>query len=200
MVCPLLNIEMTGGKKTMEKQSRRSVPSWIWDFAGQHRPQYVLSVLSAVCGVVCGILPYFVMAGIISDLLGGCRDMSIYIKNCLVLAVLWLGRCGFHSISTTLSHKATFAVPGTIRKRVCAKLSRVPLGTVLDIPSGSIKNVLVVAYRQHRNGRIWHISYRSLHPICWWLSLFWCICLFWIGGWRWRYWQRFRLVLAAMPS
>ena len=74
----------------MEKQSRRSVPSWIWDFAGQHRTQYVLSVLSAVCGVVCGILPYFVMAGIISDLLGGCRDMSIYIKNCLVMAVLWL--------------------------------------------------------------------------------------------------------------
>ena len=127
----------------MEKQSRRSVPSWIWDFAGQHRTQYVLSGLSAVCGVVCGILPYFVMAGIISDLLGGCRDMSIYIKNCLVMAVLWLGRCGFHSISTTLSHKATFAVLGTIRKRVCAKLSRVPLGTVLDIPSGSIKNVLV---------------------------------------------------------
>ena len=59
------------------------------------------------------------------------------------MAVLWLGRCGFHSISTTLSHKATFAVLGTIRKRVCAKLSRVPLGTVLDIPSGSIKNVLV---------------------------------------------------------
>ena len=59
------------------------------------------------------------------------------------MAVLWLGNCGFHSISTTLSHKATFAVLGTIRKRVCAKLSRVPLGTVLDIPSGSIKNVLV---------------------------------------------------------
>ena len=127
----------------MNDQSKRSVPAWIWDFAGQHRPQYVLSVLSAVCGVACGILPYFVMAGIISDLLGGCRDMSIYIKNCLVMAVLWLGRCGFHSISTTLSHKATFAVLGNIRKRVCAKLSRVPLGTVLDIPSGSIKNVLV---------------------------------------------------------
>lgn len=127
----------------MNDQSKRSVPAWIWDFAGQHRPQYVLSVLSAVCGVVCGILPYFVMASIISDLLGGCRDMSIYIKNCLVMAVLWLGRCGFHSISTTLSHKATFAVLGNIRKRVCAKLSRVPLGTVLDIPSGSIKNVLV---------------------------------------------------------
>lgn len=127
----------------MNDPSKRSVPAWIWDFAGQHRPQYVLSVLSAVCGVACGILPYFVMAGIISDLLGGCGDMSIYIKNCLVMAVLWLGRCGFHSISTTLSHKATFAVLGNIRKRVCAKLSRVPLGTVLDIPSGSIKNVLV---------------------------------------------------------
>ncbi len=73
----------------MNDPSKRSVPVWIWDFAGQHRPQYVLSVLSAVCGVVCGILPYFVMAGIISGLLGGCADMSIYIKNCLVMAVLW---------------------------------------------------------------------------------------------------------------
>lgn len=32
---------------------------------------------------------------------------------------------------------------GNIRKRVCEKLSRVPLGTVPDIPSGSVKNVLV---------------------------------------------------------
>ncbi len=68
-------------------------------------------------------LPYFVMANIIADLLGGCRDMNIYF--------------------TTLSHKATFAVLGNIRKRVCEKMIRVPLGTVLDMPSGSIKNVLV---------------------------------------------------------
>lgn len=127
----------------MNQKAKRSTVEWIWDFAGKFRPKYVLSVLSAVCSVICGILPYFVMASIIENLLCGCRDADIYLKNCLLMAVLWVGRCGFHSISTTLSHKATFAVLGNIRKRVCEKLSRVPLGTVLDMPSGSVKNVLV---------------------------------------------------------
>ena len=127
----------------MNTKMKRSTATWIWDFAGEYRSRYVLSVLSAVCGVICGILPYFVMANMIGDLLGGCRDTNIYLQHCLVMALLWVGRCGFHSISTTLSHKATFAVLGNIRKRVCEKLTRVPLGTVLDMPSGSVKNVLV---------------------------------------------------------
>lgn len=127
----------------MNTRIKRSTATWIWDFAGEYRSRYVLSVLSAVCGVICGILPYFVMANMIGDLLGGCRDMNIYLQHCLAMALLWVGRCGFHGISTTLSHKATFAVLGNIRKRVCEKLTRVPLGTVLDMPSGSVKNVLV---------------------------------------------------------
>lgn len=127
----------------MKEKQKRSAASWIWEFAGKFRPKYVLSVLSAVCGVICGILPYFVMAQIIGDLLGGCKEVSVYLENCLIMAALWGGRCAFHSISTTLSHKATFAVLGNIRKRVCEKLFRVPLGTVLDMPSGTLKNVLV---------------------------------------------------------
>ena len=113
------------------------------DFAGEYRVQYVLSVVSAVCGVVCGILPYFVMADIIAALLSGVREAGVYLKSCGIMALLWAARCAFHSISTTLSHKATFAVLGGIRKRVCARLACVPLGSVLDMPSGSIKNVLV---------------------------------------------------------
>ena len=135
----------------MNTKMKRSTATWIWDFAGEYRSRYVLSVLSAVCGVICGILPYFVMANMIGDLLGGCRDTNIYLQHCLVMALLWVGRCGFHSISTTLSHKATFAVLGNIRKRVCEKLTRVPLGTVLDMPSGSVKKCAGGAHRQHRN-------------------------------------------------
>lgn len=127
----------------MNEKSKHSTAGWIWNFADVYRPQYILSVFAAICGVICGIFPYFVMADMIADLLGGCRDITVYLINCLIMAVLWLGRCGFHSISTMISHKATFAVLGNIRKSVCEKLSRVPLGTVLDMPSGSVKNVLV---------------------------------------------------------
>ena len=71
----------------MNTKIKRSTAKWIWDFAGEYRSRYVLSVLSAVCGVICGILPYFVMANMIGDLLGGCRDMNIYLQHCLVMAL-----------------------------------------------------------------------------------------------------------------
>lgn len=49
----------------------------------------------------------------------------------------------FHSLSTTCSHKATFAVLSNIRKSCCDKLAKVPLGYVKDTPSGSFKNIMV---------------------------------------------------------
>lgn len=127
----------------MKNQETSSTVKWIWRFAEKYRWKYILSIFTAVCGVICGILPYFLIANMISNLLSGCKDIFVYVKDCLIMAILWVGRCGFHSISTTLSHKATFVVLGNIRKNVCEKLSRLPLGSVLDMPSGSVKNVLV---------------------------------------------------------
>ena len=127
----------------MQKEKKKSTYAWIWDFAGEHRPAYVLSVLAAVAGVACGIFPYFLTAKIICDLLAGCREIAVYGKTLGLIAVLWVARYVFHAVSTTMSHKATFAVLGNIRKRCCAKLTRVPLGYMLDTPSGSIKNILV---------------------------------------------------------
>lgn len=125
------------------KNKKKSTFAWIWEFAGEHRPVYVLSVSMAVCGVICGLLPYFAMVHTITGLIGGCREMRVYLTDGIIMAVLWLLRCLFHSISTTLSHMATFTVLGNIRKRICEKLTKVPLGFILDTPSGSIKNVLV---------------------------------------------------------
>lgn len=127
----------------MNDLQKRSAFGWLWEFAEGYRARYALSVLSAVGGVICGLLPYFVMAECVAALLSGERELGFYLRGCLKMAALWVGRCGFHSISTSLSHMATFAVLGSIRKRVCEKLTRVPLGTVLDLPSGSVKNVLV---------------------------------------------------------
>ncbi len=127
----------------MKKEKQHSSFSWIWEFAGEHKPVYALSVTFAVLGVICSILPYFLMGDIVKKLLDGCRDIDVYAKSVIIMALLWAGRCIFHSISTSLSHKATFTVLGNIRKRCCEKLSRVPLGYVLDTPSGSLKNIMV---------------------------------------------------------
>ena len=127
----------------MKEKEKKSTISWIMEFASTHKSKYVLSILTATAGVVCGIIPYVIVAGIIQKLLEGNRSWEAYAASFGLLLVLWLGRVVFHGISTSLSHKATFEVLGNIRKRVCEKLSRLPLGYVLDTPSGSIKNVIV---------------------------------------------------------
>ena len=58
-------------------------------------------------------------------------------------AGLWVPRVVFHAISTACSHKAIFAVLGEMRKNCTARLARMPLGDVLDQPSGALKSTLV---------------------------------------------------------
>ena len=122
---------------------KKSLLSWIFLFAKNKKKYYIASIFFALLRVACGIVPYIIIANIVRELLSGVRDWDVYLKECLIIAAFWFGNVLFHSISTTLSHVATFNVLGNIRKDLCDKLSRVPLGSVLDMPSGALKNILV---------------------------------------------------------
>ena len=124
-------------------KSKKNTIDWLKEFSSEHKWMYLTSVLCAMLGVVCSIIPYFYIGNMIKELVGGNKELSYYLNQCLYMGIFWTMRILCHSISTTLSHKATFHVLGNIRKRVCDKLSRLPLGYVLDTPSGSLKNILV---------------------------------------------------------
>ena len=126
-----------------ETKKTRSPMAWVLGQTGDHGGQYVLSVVLAIIGVAFSLAPYFVVIGIVQGLMNGVKDFSFYLSRCLIMAVLWLGRVLFHALSTATSHKATFAVLGEIRKRCMEKLTRMPLGTVLEQSSGALKNTLI---------------------------------------------------------
>ena len=126
----------------MEKKKRSAV-SWITEFAEDRKMYYALSVLTAALGVLCGIAPYFFIADIIKKLLAGTRVFGAFAADLILIMLFWAFRVVLHAVSTSLSHKATFRVLAEIRKRCCDKLARLPLGSVLDIPSGALKNTLV---------------------------------------------------------
>lgn len=126
-----------------KKQSPSSPVMWALKQTGEHKGQYVLSVILAVVGVAFSVAPYFVIVGIVHGLMNGNKDFSYYLIRCLIIAALWFGRVLFHSLSTATSHKATFAVLGEIRKRCTEKLTRMPLGAVLEQSSGALKNTLI---------------------------------------------------------
>lgn len=127
----------------MEKEKVRSAWGWIFEFAAERKVLYIASVAVAAAGVLCAAAPFVIMGHMIVRLLEGNREVSVYMADCLLMAALWTGKVVFHAVSTSLSHKATFYVLGNIRRQLLDKLARLPLGTVLDTPSGSLKNTIV---------------------------------------------------------
>ena len=128
----------------MQKTKKTQSPmAWVLGQTGDHGGQYILSVALAIIGVAFSLAPYFVVIGVVQGLMDGVKDFSFYLSRCLIMAALWLGRVLFHALSTTTSHKATFAVLGEIRKRCMEKLTRLPLGAVLEQSSGALKNTLI---------------------------------------------------------
>lgn len=127
----------------MNQLKNKSLISWVWAFAGEKKFSYILSVFFALLSVACCIAPYFLIARIVRELLSGVRDWPFFLKQAGIVALFWGGNVIFHMISTTMSHIATFNLLGNIRKRMCDKLARLPLGTVLDMPSGSLKNIII---------------------------------------------------------
>jgi ATP-binding cassette subfamily B protein IrtA len=127
--------------KTQEKE--KPAFSWVLSQAGAHRKQYTVSVILAVFGVCCAMGCYFVIAGIVRQLIEGNHSLSIYFRSLGLLVILWLARTLLHSISTVMSHRATFQTLAKIRENCCEKLTRMSLGDVLERSSGELKNIIV---------------------------------------------------------
>ena len=125
------------------KKKKRGILSWVLEFAGRKGAYFGGSVMLAMLGVAASFVPYLIIAKIVEQLLAGNKDWSFYLVQILLMALFWLIRMTLHSLSTSLSHVATFTVLGGIRKQLCEKLSRIPLGSVLDDNSGSYKNIIV---------------------------------------------------------
>ena len=129
--------------KKNRKPAKRGLVGWIFYFAGSKKGQYIVSVFFALLSVACCIAPYFIIARIVQQLLAGVRDWQLFLKECGITALFWFGNVLFHAISTSMSHIATFNLLGNIRKAMCDKLTRLPLGTVLDMPSGALKSTII---------------------------------------------------------
>ncbi len=54
-----------------------------------------------------------------------------------------LGKVIFSNLSTTISHTATYYTLRDLRENITEKLARVPMGTILDTPSGQYKTTIV---------------------------------------------------------
>ena len=126
-----------------EIEPNRSAASWLAELAKGRYGEYALSVLTALLGVACSLIPYFIIIRLITALVNGTAELTCCLTLCAWMAGFWVLRYALHSVSTSLSHHATFHVLANTRVRLLDKLATLPLGTVLDRSSGSYKNIIV---------------------------------------------------------
>ncbi len=125
------------------KDKKRNLLSWILEFAGRKRAFFGGSILLAIFGVAASFIPYLIIADIVKELLAGNTDWQFFLGRVILIGVCWIARVTLHTLSTSLSHIATFNVLGGIRTQLCEKLYSIPLGSVLDDHSGTYKNIIV---------------------------------------------------------
>ena len=115
----------------------------IWELGQSEHGRLIAAVALALVGAVAGMVPYFAAAKIIVLLLAGEKAMAAYMPWLLAALAGYLTRTVLYNGALGVSHKATFAILKTIREQMLAKLPKLPLGTVTDMQSGRMKQIIV---------------------------------------------------------
>lgn len=120
-----------------------SVKEGLKKWLDKDKGKFIFSLVLAIMNILFKILPYFMIGKLIKNIISENKDIDVYLINVVVIIASFVISEIFHHFSTTLSHKATFAILGNIRKQVLDKLSRVPLGCIKDTGTGTFKNIIV---------------------------------------------------------
>ena len=127
----------------MKEEKKESPIGVLWGWGKPYHGKFIGSIILAVLGVACQMVPYFCVAHIVTLMLSGEQNFSSYMTACIVALCGYLGKVVFANLSTVISHTATYYTLRDLRENIIAKLARVPMGTILDTPSGQYKTTIV---------------------------------------------------------
>ena len=127
----------------MKEEKKDSPIGTLWGWGKPYHGKFIGSIILAVLGVACQMVPYFCVAHIVTLMLSGEQDFSSYMTACIVALCGYLGKVVFANLSTVISHTATYYTLRDLRENITEKLARVPMGTILDTPSGQYKTTIV---------------------------------------------------------
>ncbi|MCT4544710.1 MAG: ABC transporter ATP-binding protein/permease [Vallitalea sp.] len=115
----------------------------IWELGESERGKLKSAIVLALFGVIFGIVPYFCAAKIVVSLLNDEKAFNFYLFWCGIAMAGYFLRTMLYNLALAISHKGTFRILKNIRQMVLEKLPKLPLGSVMDISSGKLKQVIV---------------------------------------------------------
>lgn len=129
--------------KKAEHTAEKNALQYLFGLAKPCKGLLISSVIFAVLGAAAGIVPYLAVSRLIIRICAQNYTLQAIFVTALIALGGYLGQLCLSTLSTIRSHRAAFTVLKNIRMQLTAKLSRVPMGFILDTPSGKFKTMLV---------------------------------------------------------
>lgn len=125
------------------KQNEPGAIRQLFTFVGESKGQMTISVILAVFGEIIGMIPFLIVA-VLAD---------AFYHNTITFRklILWVSLAGVCQIlkmlltwkSSLMSHRISFTILKNIRESIADKMAKVPMGVMLETPTGTFKNLIV---------------------------------------------------------
>lgn len=107
----------------------------------KNKRRLIGAVICCVLSVLCGILPYLGVWGIVTCFLNE-RTENLFQYVCLIAAAIILKHLLFGT-GTKISHKVAYQTLGETRKKLFRKIVRLPMGYMKTTASGQVKTIIM---------------------------------------------------------
>lgn len=132
-----------GNVNPEDRNARPSAFAKLFYFMRPDKGKMALSLAMACIGEIFGMVPYVVIAVLAAGLLENALTLEAAAWLCAGAAICQVAKFLFTWRSSMMSHGIAFKALRTMREKMAEKMARVPMGTIVDTPTGTFKNRFV---------------------------------------------------------
>lgn len=115
----------------------------LFAFVGERNSKMRISILLAVLGEMFGIVPFLMAALLADELYRGTATIQRVLFFSGIAAICQLIKMLLTWRSSLMSHKISFTILKNIREAITDRMAKVPMGVMLETPTGTFKNLIV---------------------------------------------------------
>ena len=115
----------------------------LFAFVGERNSKMRISILLAVLGEMFGIVPFLMVALLADELYRGTATIQRVLFFSGIAAICQIIKMLLTWRSSLMSHKISFTILKNIREAITDRMAKVPMGVMLETPTGTFKNLIV---------------------------------------------------------
>ena len=115
----------------------------LFAFLGESNNKMRISIFLAVFGEMFGIVPFLMVALLADELYHGTATIQRVLFYSGIAAICQIIKMLLTWRSSLMSHKISFTILKNIREAITDRMAKVPMGVMLETPTGIFKNLIV---------------------------------------------------------